>query len=389
MEIIHLILGKANPNRMNGVNKVVNEMASRQTEAGYLVQVWGITANPVHDYPERNFKTVLFQSYANPFKLDPELQSACKKLAGSIVFHIHGAFLPTFYSATRLFKSLQIPYIITPHSTYNKVMMKKNWLLKDLYFKFFEKKLLDGAYRVHLLGKSEWEGLDAIYNNNKSVLIPYGFTKPSIAIESPEDTKKIRIAYCGRMSTHPKGLDILLNGFASFHKKYSNSQLIMIGDGADRLKLELLAIKLGVKDSVEFTGGLFGEEKVKKLKTCHLFAHPSRTDGLPATIVEAASLGIPCLVSDATNTGDYIQKYDAGLLMGTLSSDSFEEGLEILYKRIMENKEGPKLQANAIKMITQAFDWDAILKRFNEIYQNALLSKKNVEKSRLVSMVSN
>ena len=55
MEIIHIILGKANPERMNGVNKVVHEMASNQTQRGYEVMVWGITTNPVHDYPERGF----------------------------------------------------------------------------------------------------------------------------------------------------------------------------------------------------------------------------------------------------------------------------------------------------------------------------------------------
>ena len=59
MEIIHLILGKANPERMNGVNKVVHEMATNQVQRGYLVQVWGITPKPVHDYPDRIFTTCL------------------------------------------------------------------------------------------------------------------------------------------------------------------------------------------------------------------------------------------------------------------------------------------------------------------------------------------
>ena len=49
MEIIHLILGKANPNRMNGVNKVVHELATTQVEKGISAEVWGITDNPVHD----------------------------------------------------------------------------------------------------------------------------------------------------------------------------------------------------------------------------------------------------------------------------------------------------------------------------------------------------
>ena len=62
MKIIHLVLGKANPLRMNGVNKLVHEMATTQQEMGYNVNLWGITENPIHDYPPRNYRTVLFPS---------------------------------------------------------------------------------------------------------------------------------------------------------------------------------------------------------------------------------------------------------------------------------------------------------------------------------------
>src|SRR6201999_3525594 len=76
MEVIHLILGKANPMRMNGVNKVVHEMATNQVLRGYPVEVWGITANTTHDYPKRNFITRLFHRGINPFHVDKELKGA-------------------------------------------------------------------------------------------------------------------------------------------------------------------------------------------------------------------------------------------------------------------------------------------------------------------------
>jgi len=90
MEIIHLILGKANPERMNGVNRVVYQLASRQASSGRQVQVWGITADPVHNYPERNFRTRLFRARRNPFALDPELRRSLRSLATDTVIHLHG-----------------------------------------------------------------------------------------------------------------------------------------------------------------------------------------------------------------------------------------------------------------------------------------------------------
>lgn len=65
MKIIHLVLGKANPNRMNGVNKLVHEMADMQATLGYNVSLWGITPELKHDYPDRHFNTILFQSVKN------------------------------------------------------------------------------------------------------------------------------------------------------------------------------------------------------------------------------------------------------------------------------------------------------------------------------------
>ncbi len=252
--------------------------------------------------------------------------------------------------------------------------MKKNAVIKKIYFSLFESKLLDHASCVHLLGKTEWEGLEAIYNNKKSIMIPYGFTKPG-PFTFQKKTLPFTVAYCGRIAIYPKGLDIMLEGFSLFHKKYSDSVMLVIGDGKEKSLMEGMALQLGVKDAVVFTGSLYGEEKILQLKQSHVFAHPSRTDGLPATIVEAASLGLPCVVSAATNTGDYITAYKAGYTMPQLSAQAFCDGLVDQYKQIILDDKAAQLGNNAIEMIAVVFNWEQILEQFNNIYKNALNGK--------------
>ena len=46
MKIIHLVLGKANPNRMNGVNKVAHYHAEYLHKLGHEVEIWGLTSTP-------------------------------------------------------------------------------------------------------------------------------------------------------------------------------------------------------------------------------------------------------------------------------------------------------------------------------------------------------
>jgi glycosyltransferase involved in cell wall biosynthesis len=371
MEIIHLILGKANPERMNGVNKVVHEMATNQVQHGYPVQVWGITARPDHDYPGRIFTTRLFQAYRNPFRLDASLKQAFLDYKGRIVVHIHGAFIPVFYSVSRFLDDNQIPFIITPHSTYNRMMMKKNAIRKKIYFRFFEKRLLDRSSCIHLLGKSEWFGLRDIYHNKKSIILPYGFTRQQVR-DIPEKPNGFSVVYCGRLAVHHKGLDILLKGFALFNRKYPDTRLILIGDGREKQQLQELCRFLGIEASVTFMGSVFGKDKTRILQECQVFAHPSRTDGLPATIVEASSLGLPCVVSEATNMGEMVERHDAGYKMKNLDAEEFDRGLALMYKRIVKKGHGPLLKANACNMIDTDFNWPRVLRQLNNIYQHSL-----------------
>ena len=66
MKIIHLVLGKANPDRMNGVNKVAHNLAAFQFRRGHDVEIWGITPTPEdvprdREYPIRLFKRARFR----------------------------------------------------------------------------------------------------------------------------------------------------------------------------------------------------------------------------------------------------------------------------------------------------------------------------------------
>ena len=57
MEIIHIILEKANFKRMNSVNKVVHQLARKQVNFEVKASVWGITNDKDTNYCERNFET--------------------------------------------------------------------------------------------------------------------------------------------------------------------------------------------------------------------------------------------------------------------------------------------------------------------------------------------
>ncbi|MBO0949642.1 glycosyltransferase family 4 protein [Fibrella forsythiae] len=366
MEIIHLVLGKANPARMNGVNKVVNELASQQQQAGYAVEVWGFSANQLHDYPERTYTTRLFEASRNPFWVGADWKRAMLVRKGTAVVQIHGGFVPRFYAAARFLADNRIPYVVTPHGNYNWHALQRNRLTKRLYFNLFERKVLSGASAIHALGKSEIAGLQTMYPNQKSVLIPYGFSvyeQPGEPIDST-----FIIGFCGRLDIDHKGLDWLMDGFADFQKNVPTARLWLIGDGPHRLQLKQMADDRNVGQQVTFWGSRFGEEKLQLLGLCSLFVHSSRYEGLPVSVLEAASLGLPCLVSEATNVGDAIRAFDAGYVVEQGTAPQVAEGLTVLHDQ-WQTGELAQLGRNAREMVDKHYNWPRQVKQFNELYQ--------------------
>lgn len=367
MEIIHLILGKGNPERMNGVNKVVHELATRQALAGESVEVWGITPNPVRNYPEREYFTRLYQAQKNPFKLDPKLRKAIHGRIANATFHLHGGFIPAMFAAAMCLKENGIPFVFTPHGAYNTIAMKRSWLRKKLYFALFERRLLKAAHAIHCLGKSEITGLQTVFQNNKSVLIPYGFAlagQKLLAI----DPSNFVVGFCGRIDIFTKGLKELLEGFKSFNDQNPASQLWIIGGGAGEGKLHKIAAELNLGEAIVFFGSKYGDDKNALLQQCDMFAAPSRNEGLPTAVLEAAAMGIPCLVTEATNMGDYIKEHDAGVVIKHTHPVQISNGIQKIFMRVNEQGKALELSNNAQKMITEAFNWDLIIGRFHQLY---------------------
>ncbi len=367
MEIIHLILGKANPDRMNGVNKVVYQMATRQQNAGKNVAVWGITKDLIHNYGERNFKTVLFQAHKNPFKIDKKLKKALIEHKKSAVIHLHGGWVPVYASLSFFLAKNNISFVLTPHGAYNTVAMQRSGITKKLYFQLFEKTLLKNAKRIHSLGESEVTGLNELYPNSKSFLLPYGFEIPSDLPVKKINKETFIIGFVGRLDIYTKGLDLLIEAYKNFILKAPTSELWIVGDSKEKSTLEELVKTNNLEANVKFFGSKFGIEKDELISQMTIFTHPSRNEGIPTAVLEACSMGIPSVVTHATNIASYITKFNAGIAINDESSIELEKAFDSLYKT-WKTSEMETLANNAKLLVKEAFDWDKLVTKLDDLY---------------------
>jgi glycosyltransferase involved in cell wall biosynthesis len=367
-EIIHLILGKANPERMNGVNKVVFQLASKQAEAGKKVSVWGITKDPVKNYGDRAFDTQLFQALRNPFAIHPRLRDALIAQKGKAVVHLHGGWIPVYASISRLLKQYQIPFVITPHGAYNTIAMQRSKWMKKIHFHLFEKSILQRASHVHCIGESEVEGTQKLYPLVNTFLLPYGYTIPAnMPIAKQEVKEQFVIGFVGRIDIHTKGLDILLDAFDQLVKMESNSILWIVGGGEVEKLTHMITAK-NLTNKVVLWGSKFGAEKDELMSRMDVFAHPSRNEGLPAAILEASAMGIPSVVTRATNVGPFIKNYNCGITVANENAMELAKALDNLYL-IHLNKGLTEIGERAKKMVQTEFNWDMLVHRFDALYQ--------------------
>jgi len=366
MKIIHLVLGKANPDRMNGVNKVVHSLSQAQKENGAEVAIWGISNTPDQPTYNRAVETVIFQKQAFRFSVSTPLAVAIQNCSTDTVFHIHGGFIPEFYAVAKCLAKRGIEYVFTPHGSYNTVAMQKSQWSKKIYMALFENTVLKNAKAIHCIGESEKEVLRGTAWFKKAVLVPNGFSGTSVE-SGIGQVRSLVFGFCGRLDEHTKGLDLLIQAFAKFALNNRTASLKLIGDGQDREQLEAMANELGCASQVTFTGALFGDEKWAALSECNVFFHPSRNEGLPTAVLEAAGLGIPCVVSTESNMAGYINQWNAGIGMETNSVESLVEAMEAMAQNVRDNALKP-ISENALAMVRQEFDWNNIGLQLQEAY---------------------
>lgn len=367
IKIIHLVLGKANPQRMNGVNRVVHQLACTQAELGQEVSIWGIANDLVTNYPERKCSTVLFQQYKSK-RLCPQLKQAIQNLSPNHVFHIHGAFILEFYQVAKLLTEREIPYIYTPHGAFAKAAMRKNKWVKKIYFQLLEKYLIKNAKTVQLLGEDEYNHLGEMTQRGERALIPNGMDFKQIPEDlAPKNKEILTFGFCGRLDTYHKGLDLLLKGFQQFLEKGGKAKLELIGDGKDRPALEKLAVDLGIRAHITFHGALFGLKKFHTLHQFDAFMHTSRMEGFPMAVLEAAALSIPCITSEATNINGYIKEYHAGIALPNNTPMCIGSVMSICEDLYRQDQLGI-LGENAKEMVATAFNWDNIAQELFKVY---------------------
>lgn len=152
---------------------------------------------------------------------------------------------------------------------------------------------------------SQWldpSSVKVLLNSVSAEPVPSGAGRALLSEMGVPDGAPV-VCGAGRL-TRQKGLDLLIEAFATVASRIPETRLVILGEGGQRDALARKAKALDVTGSVVFAGHRDDVRAV--LSGVDVYALSSRNEGMANTLLEAMSVGAPIVATDVSGTAEAV-----------------------------------------------------------------------------------
>lgn len=187
-----------------------------------------------------------------------------------------------------------------------------------------------------------------------------------------------RYVFLGRLVDW-KAVDLLLLAMKRASVQAPMS-LLIIGDGAERPRLERLAQELGLLNpegrdqsgTVRFAGWMSQKACAEHLGRSDALVLPSLLECGGAVVLEAMAMGIPVIATAWGGPADYLND-TCGILVEPTSREAFIENLAAALVRLARfPQEREAMGRSGRARVVQHFDWEVKVDRMVDIYEQVV-----------------
>jgi glycosyltransferase involved in cell wall biosynthesis len=246
--------------------------------------------------------------------------------------------------------------------------MKQFYESQPTFLRYIIQKTLENSDRVLVLSNS-WKQFVSVIapKSNITVLENYVNVPPA---DDRHFSESPSIVFLGLVGPR-KGTFDLISAFSDVLKYHPNAKLYIGGNGDISAARELIE-KLDLSSSVELLGWIDPVKRDELLKTTWVYTLPSYNEGLPMSVLEAMSYGIPVVTTDVGGIPELIEHGINGFMV----TPGHIQGLATSLISLLNNTEyNIKIGECGRRTILSRFSREIILERLIEVYKVHSLEK--------------
>ena len=219
---------------------------------------------------------------------------------------------------------------------------------------------------THLLSKGKGPGVPIAAVSNGVDLSHFKPGKASDAFYKKYGVDKNlpTVLYVGRIDPEKK-VGVVIDAFMKAEKKLPNAQLVIVGDGVDKARLEKT---VAGHDNIHFLGRIVGNELYEAYKLGDVFATASEIETQRIVLIEAAACGLPLIAVNKGAVSEVCITDKNGYLC---EPGSVDEIVEAMTKILSDDKLREKFSKASIEIASE-HDFEKTLDRFINIYNKVI-----------------
>lgn len=264
-------------------------------------------------------------------------------------------------------KSKGFPVIITPHGMLEPwVIAKNHWIKKVPALVLYQRRSLKMADALIATAQSEKENLLKLGYNQNVELVPNGIDIESVELKKSWAITRT-ILYMGLLRPN-KGAGILLDALSLIKDKLRSYKVYIAGPDVGGF-LEELQNKCkfyGLEDIVEFTGGVYGEDKWALYHKADFFVLPTLNENFGIVIAESLLCGTPVVTCKGAPWSD-IEKEQCGWWVDRTPED-VANAIEKASSLSAEQLESMGRRGNAY--VRANFSSNQVAAKMKNVYEN-------------------
>ncbi len=302
MKIAHVVDSMA----MGGAETLVSQMCRLQRDQGHDPCVYAIASLGALGEKMRQDGFAVHAEVGHHLSDSVQAFRRIFKQSQPDVVHLHNP-TPTIYAAMAA-RLAGVPSIV---STRHSLVAPPRKAAEEIKYAFAS---LFCDWIVGICGATT-ENIKSIHSvpQRKIVCVYNGAApQPFVVREAWPSKQGFTLVYVGRLEP-VKNHALLFQAFRAALSSAPNLRLWMVGDGSQREALEKLSQELGISQEVSFWGQQL--EVAPFFSAADAFIMSSKSEGLPMSLLQALSVGLPAIVTDVGGMAEVVRLAQAGLVV--------------------------------------------------------------------------